>query len=65
MKKYFSDEQIISILREAEAGGPAQELCRKHTISDTTSTLGARSLAGWNYPKCSGLSYKHPRKSRQ
>ena len=32
MKKRFSDEQIISILREAEAG----EICRKHAISDAT-----------------------------
>ncbi|EOS94606.1 transposase IS3/IS911 family protein [Erwinia tracheiphila PSU-1] len=30
MKKRFSDEQIISILREAEAGVSARELCRKH-----------------------------------
>ncbi|WP_236709043.1 transposase, partial [Pantoea ananatis] len=36
MKKRFSDEQIISILREAEAGVSAQELCRKHAISDAT-----------------------------
>jgi putative transposase len=36
MKKPFSDEQIISILREAEAGGSAHELCRKHAISDAT-----------------------------
>ncbi|WP_241186094.1 transposase, partial [Enterobacter asburiae] len=34
MKKRFSDEQIISILREAEV--PARELCRKHAISDAT-----------------------------
>lgn len=36
MKKRFSDEQIISILREAEAGVSARELCRKHAISDAT-----------------------------
>ncbi|MGE6587955.1 transposase, partial [Raoultella planticola] len=27
---------MISILREAEAGVPARELCRKHAISDAT-----------------------------
>lgn len=32
MKKRFSDQQIISILREAEAGISARELCRKHAI---------------------------------
>lgn len=36
MKKRFSDEQIISILREAEAGVSACELCRKHAIFDAT-----------------------------
>ena len=36
MKKRFSDEQIITILREAEAGFSARELCRKHAISDAT-----------------------------
>ncbi len=36
MKKRFSDEQIISIHREAEAGVSVRELCRKHSISDAT-----------------------------
>ena len=36
MKKRFSDAQIICILREAEAGVSARELCRKHAISDAT-----------------------------
>ncbi len=39
MKKRFSDEQIISILREAEAGVSARELCRKHAISDATEVV--------------------------
>ena len=30
MKKRFSEEQIIGFLREAEAGLPVKELCRKH-----------------------------------
>jgi len=36
MKKRFSDEQIISILREAEAGVSARELSRKYAISNAT-----------------------------
>lgn len=33
MKKRFSEEQIIPILKEAEAGLPIKELCRKYNIS--------------------------------
>ena len=29
----FSEEQIIGILREQEAGGTTAELCRRHGIS--------------------------------
>ncbi len=32
----FSEEQIIAVLKEAEAGAKAAELCRKHGISDAT-----------------------------
>jgi len=32
----FSDEQIIAILREQEAGRPTAEVCRRHGISSTT-----------------------------
>ena len=32
----FSDEQIIGILKEHQAGLTAAELCRKHGISDAT-----------------------------
>lgn len=33
-RKRFTDEQIISILKEHEAGTPVSELCRKHRVSD-------------------------------
>jgi len=32
----FSEEQIIAILREQEAGTKTVEVCRKHGISDAT-----------------------------
>ena len=32
----FSEEQIIAILREQEAGAKTVEVCRKHGISDAT-----------------------------
>ena len=35
-KSRFSEEQIIGILKEHQAGIGAKELCRKHGISDGT-----------------------------
>jgi putative transposase len=35
-KKRFSEEQIIAVLKEAEAGARVLDLCRKHGISDAT-----------------------------
>jgi putative transposase len=32
----YTEEQIIGILREQEAGTPVTELCRKHGMSDAT-----------------------------
>ena len=32
----FTEEQIIAILREQEAGVPTAEVCRKHGISSAT-----------------------------
>ena len=46
MKKRFSHEQIISILREAEAGVSARELCRKHAISDATFYTRRKKFGG-------------------
>ena len=36
MKKRFTEEQIIGVLKEAEAGIKVSELCRKHGISEPT-----------------------------
>ena len=35
-KSRFSEEQVIGILKEQQAGLPVAELCRKHGISDAT-----------------------------
>jgi putative transposase len=32
----FSEEQIIGILKEHEAGVPVSDLCRKHGVSDAS-----------------------------
>ena len=36
MKKRFTEEQIIAVLREHEAGAKAEELCRKYGMSEAT-----------------------------
>lgn len=51
MKKRFSDDQIISILREAEAGVSARELCRKHAFSDATFYTRRKKFGGMEVPE--------------
>jgi putative transposase len=36
VKKRFSEERIIGFLREAEAGVPVKELCRRHGLSEAS-----------------------------
>ena len=36
MKKRFSEEQIIGILREQESGMSTAEVCRKHGVSSAS-----------------------------
>ncbi len=55
MKKRFSDEQIISILREAESGVFARELCCKHAISDAAYYTWRKKFDGMEMPEVKRL----------
>lgn len=46
MKKRFSEEQIIGFLREAEAGLPIAELCRRHGFSEASYYLWRSKFGG-------------------
>ena len=44
-RKRFTEQQIIGFLKEAEAGMPVKDLCRKHGFSDA-AFYGWRSKFG-------------------
>ena len=44
----FSEEQVIGILKEHQAGLSAKELCRKHGISDATFYKYKAKFGGMN-----------------
>lgn len=56
-KKRFSEEQIIGFLKEAEAGMPVKELCRKHGFSDA-------AFYGWR-AKFGGLRVNEAKRLRE
>ena len=39
VRKRYTEEQIIAVLNEAEAGARTADLCRKHGMSDATLQL--------------------------
>ena len=43
----FTEERIIGILKEHEAGAKTADLSRKHGISDATFIIGARNTVAW------------------
>jgi putative transposase len=45
-KRKYTEEQIINILREANAGARVQELCRRYGVSDATYYRWKAKYAG-------------------
>ena len=57
MKRRFSEEQIIGILREQEAGGAVKEITRRHGISE-------QSFYRWK-AKYGGMEVSEARRLRE
>ena len=55
MKKRFSEEQIIGFLREAEAGMPIKDLCRRHGFSEASYYLWRSKFGGMSVPDAERL----------
>jgi putative transposase len=45
-KGRFNEEQIISILKQSEAGASTEELCRQHGVSRATFYAWRKKYAG-------------------
>ena len=46
MKKRYREEQIIGFLKEADAGVPIKELCRRHGFSEASYYLWRSKFGG-------------------
>lgn len=55
MKKLFTDEQIIGLLREADAGVAEAELCRRHGFSAASYYLWRSKFGGMSVPDAKRL----------
>ena len=56
-KKRFTEQQILGFLKEAEAGMPVKEVCRKHGFSDA-------AFYGWR-SKFGGLHVSEAKRLRE
>jgi putative transposase len=59
----FSEEQIIVLLREAEAGSPIEAVCAAHNNS-AAITRGSESSEGWRSQEAQALEEESSRLKR-
>ena len=53
--KRFTEEQIIGILKEADAGVPAKDICRQHGICEQTFYRWRRKYGGMDVSEAKRL----------
>ena len=58
MKKRYSEGQIIKILREADAGVPMKELCRRHGFPEASYYLWRGKFGGMSVSDVKRLNTK-------
>jgi putative transposase len=54
-KARFSEEQIVAILQEAEAGGQIREICRRHGVTEQTFFRWRNKYGGVGIPEARRL----------
>lgn len=65
MKKRFTEEQIIGVLREGEQDGVViRELCRKYNITEQTFFRWRNQFGGMNVPEARRLKELETENSR-
>ncbi len=64
MKSRFTEEQIINILSEGQAGAKVAELCRKHAISHGTYYLWKEKYANMTVSEAKRLKSLEMENSR-
>ncbi|ROO24183.1 transposase IS1404 [Salinisphaera orenii MK-B5] len=64
MKKLYTEEQIIGFLKEAVAGTPVEELCRRHGFSEASYYTRRNKFGGMDVSDAKRLKALETENSR-